>query len=189
MALEAAMAQAWSSLLGKVVDSRARFLGDEFSVDVTNKQVTAIGRPVHVDDGLALLILHYLERRTEGLPAPTGTWLGISELSLAAGFADVFAARATGLLAAEFGRYPERIYAALEEVPGEHVPRADASLVLDALDGVPVLIDIWGADEEFEAGAGLLFDSSVTDVFCTEDILVLAETVAAGVVRCCTPRY
>jgi len=182
------MARAWDSLAGKAVDRRVRFLDDEFSVDLTNKQVTAVGRPARVDDGLALLILHYLARRAEGLPVPTGTWLNISELSLAAGLADVFAARATGLLAGAFGREPERVYVALEKVPGRRVARADASLVLNALDGVPVLIDIWGADEEFEAGAGLLFDSTVADVFCTEDILVLAETVAAGVVGCCAPR-
>lgn len=182
------MAQAWGSLSGKAVDPRVRFLGDEFSVDSMNKRIEAVGRPSRVDDGLALLILHYLARRAEGLPAPTGTWLGISELSLAAGFADVFAARATGLLAGEFGGDPERIYATLEEVPGERVARADASLVLKAFAHVPVLIDIWGADEEFEADAGLLFDSSVTEVFCTEDIVVLAETVAAGVVGCCAPR-
>lgn len=109
-------------------------------------------------------------------------------LSLAADFADVFATRATDLLAGAFGHDPERIYAALAEAPGERIPRADASLALDALDGVTVLIDIWNADQEFEAGAGLLFDSSVTAAFCTEDILILAETVTAGVVSCCAQR-
>ena len=42
------------------------------------------------------------------------------------------------------------------------------------------MILIWRADEEFGPEANMLFDESIKRIFCTEDIVVLAGTVAAA---------
>ena len=49
---------------------------------------------------------------------------------------------------------------------------------MEAFPEVPILVTIWKADEEFKAEANLLFDRSIRGIFCTEDIVVLAELVA-----------
>jgi len=36
-------------------------------------------------------------------------------------------------------------------------------------------------DEEFGPEANILFDKSITDIFCTEDIVVLSEHAAAHI--------
>ena len=185
MTHEAAIALAWDALSDKVIESPVRFLGEEYSVDVSGRRVAPVGRLVPLDDDLTLLILHYVARRAQGLPAPAGDWLSLSELSLADGFTKVYVERAVAPLRRAFGSDPERIYTALDKVPGERVERADAAIVIEIFAGVPMLVDIWRADEEFGADAGLLFDRSITDVFCTEDIVELAETAAAGLVDCC----
>jgi hypothetical protein len=184
MAHELALTQAWESLADKDVrEGLVRFLGVDYAVDVARAKVTDVRGGTPAGDHLALLILHYLARKADGLPAPTGEWLSLSGLSLAAGFADVYVERAVSLIRAEFGPDPERIYAVLEKVPGERVARADAAVVLEVFTEVPMLVDIWRADEEFEADAGLLFDRSITEVFCTEDVVELAETAAAELVE------
>jgi hypothetical protein len=40
---------------------------------------------------------------------------------------------------------------------------------------------MWRPDEEFGPEANLLFDKSITGIFCTEDIVVLAGIIASEV--------
>jgi hypothetical protein len=54
-------------------------------------------------------------------------------------------------------------------------------IVLEAFERVPVLISLWRPDEEFEPEANMLFDKSITQVFSTEDIVVLAGLVASAI--------
>ena len=183
MAHEEALARAWESLASLGIgEGTVRFLGEEYAVDVAARSVASVPRVTAADDHLAVLILHYLARSTEGLPSPAGDWLSLSELSIGSGFADVYVERVVGPLRSAFGPDPERLYAVLESVPGERVARADAAVVLQVFDGVPMLVDVYAADDEFDAEAGVLFDRSVTQVFCTEDVVELAETAADAVV-------
>ena len=55
------------------------------------------------------------------------------------------------------------------------------SIVLEVTEGVPILISLWRADEEFAANANIFFDRSINKIFCTEDIVVLAEMVAHAI--------
>ena len=52
--------------------------------------------------------------------------------------------------------------------------------VLEVFAGVPVLVKLWKADEEFNADANIYFDSSIKEIFCIEDIVVLAGIIAAA---------
>jgi hypothetical protein len=50
-----------------------------------------------------------------------------------------------------------------------------------AFEAVPILIELWEADEEFGPEANILFNKTITKIFCVEDIVVLAEVVARTV--------
>ena len=50
----------------------------------------------------------------------------------------------------------------------------------EAFENIPVLIKLWKADAEFAADANMYFDASIKNIFCTEDIVVLAGFIAAS---------
>ena len=58
---------------------------------------------------------------------------------------------------------------------------AEFSIVLDVFDSVPILITLWRGDEEFSPEVNIIFDKSIKDIFCTEDIVILAEFVAHNI--------
>ena len=183
---DSATRQAWQALAGAAIgDGRVRFVADEYVVDVPGRQVRSAADGVPASAHLTILILHYLTGIRGGLPHPVGEWLSLNDISMGARFREVYIERAAGPLRQAFGGEPERIYGALRTVPGEKLDRADASVVVEVFAGVPMLVDVWAADEDFPAEAGVLFDRSVTQVFATEDILELAEQAAEALVARC----
>lgn len=182
MGIEPAIAHGWEIISDvKLENTRVRFLADEFAVHVKDKKVLSLSRKVPAEDCLTVLILHYFAKMMKGLPAPTGEWFGLSGLSVAEGFADVFEKRVADLIVKKYGSDPDSLYQVLKKMPGKKIEQADAAIVLEVFESVPVLIMLWRADEEFGAEGKLLFDKSITRIFCAEDILVLAEMVAAAI--------
>lgn len=59
--------------------------------------------------------------------------------------------------------------------------QGDIGIVLEAFQGVPALITLWRGDEEFGPEVNMLFDKSITQIFCTEDIVVLAGIIASQI--------
>ena len=51
-------------------------------------------------------------------------------------------------------------------------------IIIHPIQEVSILITISKADEEFGPDANILFDKNISDIFCTEDIVVLTEMVA-----------
>jgi hypothetical protein len=49
-----------------------------------------------------------------------------------------------------------------------------------AFEGVPALVKVWKPDEDFGPDANIYFDRSIREIFCTEDIVVLAGIIAAS---------
>jgi len=80
-----------------------------------------------------------------------------------------------------FGDNVFDILSALDYLPAKKINRADVAIVVEAFEGVPILIELWEPDEEFGPEANILFDKSITKIFCVEDIVVLAEVVARAV--------
>ena len=85
------------------------------------------------------------------------------------------------MIVRKFGSDPDGIYKVLEKAPGQKVNQADAAITLEAFEGIPVLIELWQADEEYGPEGNILFDKNITQIFCTEDILVFAEVVARAI--------
>lgn len=183
MGYEAALEKAWLELERQKVRDRQTvgMLADEYSIDFKKKTVTSLSCNTPAKDFTAIIILHYLSRSFSGLPEIAGEWLTFREFSGIEGYYAAFRKRAVQPILNKYGRNPEGIYEVLERFPGKKVSGADVSIVLEVLEGVPILISLWRADEEFVANANIFFDRSISKIFCTEDIVVLAGMVAYAV--------
>ena len=58
---------------------------------------------------------------------------------------------------------------------GFEVKYKDASMEIPALPKIPLTYIIWGGDDEIQASANILFDSSASQYLPTEDLAVLGE--------------
>lgn len=133
---------------------------------------------VAAKDYTTILILHYLTRKLRGLPILTSEWVSFKELSAIEGYSAAFRERAIEPILKKYGNNPEGVLSALERLPAKRIQQGDVGVVLEAFEGVPVLITLWRQDEEFGPEANMLFDKSISRIFCTEDIVVLAGIIA-----------
>jgi len=183
MGYEAALDKSWEVLAH---DSKAgiytvKFLGDEYDIDLKDRKVISCASNLAAKDFTQILILHYLAKKINGLAELTRQWVSFKELSKVEGYGAAFRKRALEPIIHKYGANPENLLTALERLPGKKAQTADLSIVVEAFQGVPVLIELWAGDEEFGPEVNMLFDKSITDIFCTEDIAVLAGLVAWAV--------
>jgi len=180
MGYEVAINKAWDDLLvikpGKNIS--VKFLADEYSVDIEARKIISLSCNVPAKDFTAILLLHYIVQKIKGLPTLTGEWLTFRELSAVEGYLDAFRKRAIEPIIKKYGSNPEEISAVLQRLPAKKINEADAAIVVEAFVGAPVLIKLWHKDEDFGPDANIFFDRSITGIFCTEDIIVLAGIVA-----------
>lgn len=182
MSYEQAINKAWEEL-GKLTKNKTlsvKFLADEYSVDLDARTVLSLACNVPAKDFTAILILHYLAQQIKGLPELTDEWLSFKELSGIEGYYPAFKKRALEPIIRKYGSHPENILTVLDRLPGKKVQEGDVSLVLEAFADVPVLVILWKGDDEFGPEANMLFDKSITRIFCTEDIVVLSGMVAGS---------
>jgi hypothetical protein len=161
-----------------------RFLADTYTVSPAQRTVVSDACNVPAKDLSAILIVHYLARKLKGLPPVSGEWLTFRELVRIEGYYPAFKQRVVSPLVRKYGKRPwalketaERFGAASAAQAAED---ADAAVIVHPCDGVPMLIKLWAADDEFGPDAAVFFDCSITGIFCTEDIIVLAQLVSAG---------
>ena len=183
MGYEIAINKAWDSLLQLTTDENitVKFLGDEYTLDAKLKTVSSLACNVLAKPFTAIIILHYLIQRFKGLPALTGEWLTFRELAGIEGYYPAFRKRAIEPIIRKYGKGPENILSVLERLPSKKADFKDVSIIIEAFKEVPVLIKLSRPDEEFGPEANVLFDRSVTSIFCTEDIIVLASIVASSI--------
>jgi hypothetical protein len=162
-----ALFKAWSDLTGVCTeqDYSLRLLNDQYSVDLKNKRIMSASCNVEAKSHYSILILHYLARRVKGLPEVKGQWISFKELPGGQAYYPAFKKRVIDTIVRKYSAWGA----------------ADKSEVVDVFEGVPVLITFWRGDEEFAPGANCLFDKSISDIFCTEDVAVLAEILVHSI--------
>lgn len=182
MSYEIALQKAWDELVAQQPDKSfsVRFLADTYTIEPQLRKVFSLSCNTPAKDFQAILILHYLVKKLKGLPTISGEWLTFREFSGIEGYFDAFKKRSVEPVLRKYGKNPQGMYSVLERLPGKKINEADAAIMLEAFENVPVLIKLWKADEEFAADANIYFDRSISAVFCTEDIVVLAGFVAAS---------
>ncbi|NUO10136.1 MAG: DUF3786 domain-containing protein [Candidatus Brocadia sp.] len=183
MSFELAITRSWDNLLGSGIsdNTKVKFLGNEYIVNVKSRKVLSLPHNTPIEDHLTVLILHYLSQNIAGLPAVSGEYLSFHGLSVTSGFAEVFKKRSTDVIIKRYGNNIFDILSVLHNLPAQKINRADVAIVVEAFEGVPIVIELWNADEEFGPEANILFDKTITKIFCVEDIVVLAEVVARAV--------
>ena len=181
MSYAAALQKGWEDLskLNPEKILTVKFLGDEYTVNFGEKKVLSLSCNAPAKDFAVILILHYLAHKLKEVPALTNEWLSFKELSGVEGYYSAFRKRAIEPIIRKYGSHPEGLLAALDRLPAKRVDQGDVGIVLEAFEGVPVLITLWRSDDEFGPEANILFDKSITQIFCTEDIVVLAGFIAS----------
>ena len=182
MGYETALNKAWEDLakLKPGKELTVKLLADEYSVDPESRRIISVSCNAPAKDFYSILILHYAVQKIKGLPRVTGEWLTFRELSGVEGYAGAFQRRVVDPIIRKYGKYPEGIKAVLERLPAREISGGDIGIAVEVFAGVPMLVKLWKADEEFGPGANVYFDSGITGIFCTEDIVVLAGIVAGS---------
>ncbi len=174
-----ALGKAWEDLLLLKPPSSltVKFLADEYSLDLAAKRVLSLSCNAPVKDFLSILILHYSARNLRGLPVLSGQWVTFRQISGIQGYYPAYYSRTIAPVIRKYGRNPQAILGILDRLPASSVEGADVSVVIEAFNAVPLLIKLWKPDTEFGPEANLYFDASIKDIFCLEDIVVLAQLV------------
>jgi hypothetical protein len=74
-----------------------------------------------------------------------------------------------------FGSKPERLVEAAKLLGGSKTEYGDYSVKIYSLPLVPITVVLWAGNQEFEASASMLFDSSVSNYLSTEQAAMLGE--------------
>ena len=182
MGYETAFKKAWEELskLKPAKNLSVKFLADEYSIDTEEAKIISLPCNVPAKELAGILILHYLARKIKGLPGPEWEWLTFRELSGVEGYYDAFRKRCIVPIVRKYGKNPDAIKAVLGRMPARLADGGDVAIQIEAFAGVPVLIKLWKADSEFGPDANMYFDASIKNIFCIEDIIVLAGIVGAG---------
>jgi len=182
MGYEAALNKAWEALEAGGASGKlsVKFLADEYTLETDSRKVISLSCNTLAKDFTAILILHYMAASRAGLPQPAHEWLSFRELSGVEGYAAAFRGRCIEPVLRKYGSDPKGLLSVLERLPGYKYGEGEAAVVLQAFEGVPVLVELWKGDDEFPPDANMLFDKSISKIFCTEDIVVLGGFIAAN---------
>ncbi len=177
MSYDAALAKAWKDVRARAGEHTARsvpFFRDTYLVDIPSGSVVSCDSGVPAKDFVAILVLHYLARSFDGLPPLSGQWISFKELPGGDSYYPAYRKRAIDPVIRKYGREPSVLLAKAGPAAGAPAGQADAAVIVESFPSVPLMIEVWGGDDEFGADANILFDKNISAVFCTEDVAVLA---------------
>ena len=183
MKYEVALSKAWLELENVAKDKAfsIKFLADEYLVDLENKRVLSLSGNVPAKEYTSILILHYLIKKLKGLPFITSEWITFRQLEGGLGYYPAFKKRVIATIARKYGSKPDELLKLTERFDAHKIQLADISIVIEVFDKVPILIELWKGDDEFGPEVNVLYDKSIKDIFCTEDIVVLSEVLAHSI--------
>ena len=183
MSYEIALNKAWEDVGTYPKDKKyaVSFLGDNYDVDLDKKEVFSLSCNVPAKTYVAILVLHYLKKTIESTLDTQGEWISFKELPGGEGYYPSFKKRVINKILQKYAKNPEALLDINERFKTKTDDTADASIVLYVFEKVPVMITLWKGDDEFGPEANVLFDKSIKDIFCTEDIVVMSEFVAHSI--------
>jgi len=183
MEYEAALNKAFLELtkLTKEKNLSLRFLEDNYTIDLEKKQVLSLSCNAPAKVYYSIVILHYLIRKLKGLPGLTEKWISFKELSGGPGYYPTFKKRVIDVIMRKYSAHPDALFDLGERFQAKKAQVADVSVVLDVFEKVPFLITFWRGDDEFGPETNVLFDQSISDILCTEDIVVVSEIIAHSI--------
>ena len=156
-------------------------LNRSYSIGFPDGSVSLLGSedPIPIRD--KILILHYFIR-AKGTPL-SGKTITYKELHDGINYYPTFFKRAISPIINNFGKEPQRLVDVSQSLGGHLADYGDVAVTIDAFPYVPITIVLWKGDEEFPADGNLLFDNTIQDYLPIEDITILSEVIAWGLVR------
>ena len=155
-------------------------LNREFTVNLSDRQIFAVrasSQPQPAEFLEQLCILAYLIN-AQDLPLANKL---VRPISLPGGqfFFRSVHSLPVDKLEKSFGLSPERLYHAAEQLGAKRCEFGDASIELNILPRLPLVIVIWRADDQFPARASILFDRTAA-AHLPLDALNAAANLAVG---------
>jgi len=163
------------SLLTQVgKDHKYQFLG--YSLDLETSEFNdlfengALLSKWYIQNITTLLIHYSLASQTP----KTGKLVRFKDLPGGYAYERAFAQRAADPIAQAFGDNPEKLAEAAKLLGGKRLDYEEVSVVIPALEGIPILYILW-TGQEFSASANVLFDESASCFLDTEALAGLGE--------------
>ena len=128
-----------------------------------------------------ITIISYLYRCTKS--DRENNWLPYRELEGVGAAYDTFSQLGVNKLVNFFGHRGELFLKAGTQMGAKKFPLGDIGIELDVFPNVPMVLILWLADEEFEARANILFDSSAPKELHREDLAGLCSTVVKKLIK------
>jgi hypothetical protein len=157
------------------------FWGEEYRVGHPDIRVRRTGKVEEPTITTQILLLHYLVT-ADGAPM-ADRWLSFRELPDGLIYDSAFQGRASGRIAAAYGRDNEGFIQAATMLGGERLTYGDASFMFRVFPRLSLAVVLHLADEEFEANANVLFDAAATHYMPIEDLSVVGGLVASRLVK------
>jgi len=155
---------------------RVAVLDEMIEVDPSARRVvTSAGR--EVGPPWAILVLHYLA--VSSRPERCEPETTFADLATARSYAGIYQGRVITRLCYTAGRDAETLCTAAERLQGRRIDTGDAAFDFDVFPRLSLRL-IWHApDDEFPPSATLLLPGNIESYFCSEDIVVLSESLVA----------
>ena len=153
-----------------------RVLDDTLEVDLAARRMTT-SAGADVGPAWRILVLHYLA--VDKRPEPSPPEITFADLPTARSYAGVYQGRVISRLCGTVGRDANRLREGARSLGGQPIDEGDAAFDFRIFPRVTVRL-IWHApDDEFAASATLLLPANIESYFCSEDIVVLSESLVA----------
>ncbi len=155
------------------------FFGEAHQVRATEATVWRGEQPA--SPVVHILLLHYL--LTADGTLPSGQWVTFRQLPNAFPYDHAFTQRAVVPLAQAFAQDLEGFLRGGRAAGGEPARTADGSLFFRVLPHLPMMAQLWLADEDMPASANILFDSQAGHQLPTEDLSGLGGMLARRIIQ------
>ena len=150
---------------------------DVLSVD-ENSSETGFAVPIHH----IILIFHYFIYHNGD--HPKGKWISFQDIPDGLLYNDVYKARTSIPLSFVLGDDSKLLVDAARHLGGDESDLGgDVSVLIEPFFGVPVGIVFWFGDENFPPEVNFLYDVSISEIFPTEDIVVLTQSIVGEIRR------
>ena len=150
------------------------FFNGKFLVNMAEGRINmADGSDVSV--AWKIIAVHYLKAEFP-VPVQKG-WTSYSELPEVRGYLGVYQKRVVDRLCATAGRDKETFTRASESLGGMREKWGDVGFRFQVFPLLPVGIAWYAGDDELPPGASFMYPDNIASMLCTEDMVVLAESV------------
>ena len=179
MGYESSLKKAWDACL-ELGENRQNimFMNEEYEINRFHKSITSASSKEELKDYYKILVLHYLQKEREIIDIEDDGWISFKELEGGSVYFPTFRKRAVEPILNKYSNDPYEILKTIGRLNGERLQLGNVGISIRVFPKVKVAVILWEKDDEFEAECSMLFNSSIKNLFPTEDVAVLGGIVA-----------